>query len=328
MRRVLLSLALALPVLTAVLAAAPLRAAPAGRIVLEKVVAVVGDEIILLSQLDSTLATTPLLQEALSKYGRNPTQQQIEQATREARALALDELIDQALIKKEAGRFQIAISDAEVDRYLQQIAQENGFKSIKQLREAVDQSGQYGSWGDYYQDTRDQLLVFQTTRALANVAVTDAQIREQYRKMVRGEDIRVEILRFVFAPEETSAKARDVAYVKAQGLARRMRSGEDPQALAKEFLVTTPEATLRRGEVAPTIEDAIFAARPNEVVGPLETAQGYLVVKVLRHHTGSVLPFDQAKDRIRSQLEQEAFGRAVKDLRTSLRAKTHIDPRL
>lgn len=325
MRRVLLSLALASPLLAA---AGPLRAAPAGRVVLEKVVAVVGDEIILLSQLDSTLATTPLLQEALSKYGRSPTPQQVEQATREARALALDELIDQALIKKEAGRFQIAISDAEVDRYLQQIAQENGFKSIKQLREAVDQSGQYGSWGDYYQDTRDQLLVFQTTRALANVAVTDAQVREQYRKMVRGEDIRVEILRFVFAPEETSAKARDVAYVKAQGLARRMRSGEDPQALAKEFLVTQPEATLRRGEVAPTIEDAIFAARPNEVVGPLETAQGYLVVKVLRHHTGSVLPFDQAKDRIRSQLEQEAFGRAVKDLRTSLRAKTHIDPRL
>lgn len=325
MRRVLLSLALASPLLAA---PGSLRAAPAGRVVLEKVVAVVGDEIILLSQLDSTLATTPLLQEALSKYGRSPTPQQVDQATREARALALDELIDQALIKKEAGRFQIAISDAEVDRYLQQIAQENGFKSIKQLREAVDQSGQYGSWGDYYQDTRDQLLVFQTTRALANVAVTDAQVREQYRKMVRGEDIRVEILRFVFAPAETSAKARDVAYVKAQGLARRMRSGEDPQALAKEFLVTQPEATLRRGEVAPTIEDAIFAARPNEVVGPLETAQGYLVVKVLRHHTGSVLPFDQAKDRIRSQLEQEAFGRAVKDLRTSLRAKTHIDPRL
>lgn len=307
-----------------------LGAAPAAAegLVLDRIVAVVGDEIVLLSQLDTLVASSPLLQEALGKYGRNPTPQQVELATREAREQALDELIDQVLIKREAARFQITISDAEVDRYLQQIAQENGFKAIKQLRDAVEQSGQYGAWGDYVQDTRDQLLVFQTTQALANVSVTDAQIREQYRKMVRGEDIRVEILRFVFAPEETSAKARDVAYVKAQGLARRMRSGEDPQALAKEFLVTQPEATLRRGEVAPTLEDAIFAARPNEVVGPLETAQGYLVVKVLRHHTGSVLPFDQAKDRIRSQLEQEAFGRAVKDLRTSLRAKTHIDPRL
>lgn len=320
MRRVTWALGLVLS-----LCAAP---ALAAGVVLDKIVAVVGDEIVLLSQLDAMLATTPLLQEALGKYGRNPTPQQIDQATREARTLALDELVDQVLIKKEAARFQIAISDAEVDRYLLQIAQENGFKAIKQLREAVDQSGQYGSWGDYYQDTRDQLLVFQTTRALANVAVTDAQIREQYRKMVRGEDISAEILRFVFTAEAATAKARDVAYVKAQSVARRMRAGEDPMALAKEFAVTKPEATLKRGEVAPTLEDAIFAARPNEVVGPLETGQGYLVVKVVRHDTGNVLPFDQAKDRIRSQLEQEAFGRAVKDLRTSLRAKTHIDPRL
>ena len=99
-------------------------------------------------------------------------------------------------------------------------------------------------------------------------------------------------------------------------------------ALAQEFGIAEPKATLSRGEVAPTIEDAIFAARVNETVGPLETGQGYLVVKVMRHETGNVLPFDQAKERIRSQLQQESFARAVKDLRTTLRAKTHIDQRL
>lgn len=314
-----------LAALVAALVAAP---AAAEGVVLDRIVAVVGDEIVLLSQLDSMVTSSSLLQEALNKYGRNPTQQQIEMATREARTQALDELIDQTLIKKEAARFQLSVSDAQVDRYLQQIAAENGFKSIKELRQAVEQSGQYGSWGDYIQDTRDQLLVFQTTQALANVSVTDAQIREQYRKMVRGEDIKADLLRFVFAPTEATAQARNDAYVKAQTVSRRMRAGEDPAALAQEFQIDTPEATLHRGEVAPAIEDAIFAARPNEVVGPLETGQGYLVVKVIKHHTGNVLPFDQAKDRIRTQLEQEAFARAVQDLRQSLRAKTHIDQRL
>jgi parvulin-like peptidyl-prolyl isomerase len=297
-------------------------------VVLDRIVAVVGDEIVLLSQLDALIASSQLLQEALNKYGRNPTPQQVEMATREARTQALDELIDQTLIKKEASRFQLSVSDAQVDRYLQQIAAENGFKSIKELRSAVEESRQYASWGDYIQETRDQLLVFQTTQALANVSVTDAQIREQYRKMVRGEDIKAEILRFVFTPAEASAKSRDEAYAKAQALSRRMRAGEEPGALAAEFQFKQPEATLHRGEVAPAIEDAIFAARPNEVVGPLETGQGYLVVKVIKHHTGNVLSFDQAKDRIRSQLEQEAFARAVTDLRQSLRAKTHIDQRL
>lgn len=304
----------------------PVRAAEG--LVLDKIVAVVGDEIILLSQLDTLVASSPLMQEALQKYGRNPTQQQIEMATREARTQALDELIDQQLIKKEASRFQISITDADVDRYLQQIAQENGFSNTKQLREAVEQSGQYGNWNDYLQDTKDQLLVYQTTRALANTSVTDAQIREQYRKMVRGVDIKADLLRFVFTPEEQTAKSRDAAYANAQAVARRMRSGEDPLALAQEFQITEPKATLSRGEVAPTIEDAIFAARVGETVGPLETGQGFLVVKVVRHDTGNVLPFDQAKERIRMQLEQESFARAVKDLRSSLRAKTHIDQRL
>lgn len=311
--------------LVVALAAAP---AAAEGVVLDRIVAVVGDEIVLLSQLDALISSSALMQEALNKYGRNPTPQQIEMATREARTLALDELIDQTLIKKEASRFQLSVSDAQVDRYLQQIAQENGFKTIKELRQAVEGSGQYGAWSDYIQDTRDQLLVFQTTQALANVSVTDAQIREQYRKMVRGEDIKADLLRFVFAPEEQSAKARDEAYAKAQAVTRRMRSGEDPAALAQEFAITQPQATLHRGEVAPAIEDAIFSARPNEVVGPLETGQGYMVVKVIKHHTGNVLSFDQAKERIRSQLEQEAFARAVTDLRQSLRAKTHIDQRL
>lgn len=302
--------------------------AAAEPVVLDRIVAVVGDEIVLLSQLDSLVASSPLLQEALAKYGRSPTPQQIELATREAREQALDELIDQVLVKREAARFQITISDAEVDRYLQQIAAENQMRSVKELREAVEQSGQYGAWSDYVQDTKEQLLVFQTTQALANVSVTDAQIREQYRKMVRGEDIKAELMRFVFAPEEATAKARDVAYAKAQAVARRMRAGEDPGALAQEFAAPAPQSTLHRGEVAPAIEDAIFAARPNEIVGPLETGQGYLVVKIVRHDTGNVLPFDQAKERIRSQLQQEAFARAVQDLRASLRAKTHIDQRL
>jgi peptidyl-prolyl cis-trans isomerase SurA len=326
MRRVARVAALAVVGLVSVLGS-PARARAEG-VVLDRIVAVVGDEIILLSQLDALVASSPLLQEALQKYGRNPTQQQIEMATREARTQALDELIDQQLIKREAARFQLSITDADVDRYLQQIAQENGFTTLKQLREAVEQSGQFGSWSDYIQDTKDQLLVFQTTRALANTAVTDAQVREQYRKMVRGVDIKADLLRFVFTPEEPTAKARDVAYAKAQAVARRMRAGEDPLALAQEFQIAEPKATLSRGEVAPTIEDAIFAARVGETVGPLETGQGFLVVKVVRHHTGNVLPFDQAKERIRSQLEQEAFARAVQELRSSLRAKTHIDQRL
>ncbi|MBL9106228.1 MAG: peptidyl-prolyl cis-trans isomerase [Myxococcales bacterium] len=296
---------------------------------LDRVAAVVNDEVILQSELELALRSSPKLQERLGQLGQTATQQQIEQAIREERANTLDELIRNLLVKKEAMRFSIDVTEGEIDKYLQQLASANGFKAIAELRKAVEESGEYGAWSDYRQDIRDQLVIYKTTQALANFAVTDAQVREQYRKMTRGEESKVEVERFLFVPEAQTAAARDVAFARAQATTRRLRAGEGVEALAAEHgMAGKTRKTIARGEVAPQVEDAIFAGQKGGVVGPLETGQGYLVLKIVEHFTSDVLSFEQAKERIRAQLEEEAFTRAAEDFRNGLVAKAHIDIRL
>jgi peptidyl-prolyl cis-trans isomerase SurA len=319
MRRSLLALVLCLAV------AAPARAGD----LLDRVVAVVNDEVILQSELELALRGSPKLQERLGQLGQTATQQQIEQAIREERANTLDELVKNLLVKKEAQRFTIDVSEADIDKYLQQLAGANGFKTTAELRKAVEESGEYGAWSDYRQDIRDQLIIYKTTQSLANYAVTDAQVREQYRKMTRGEESKVEVERFLFTADQQTAQSRDVVFAKAQATARRMRSGEPVEALAAEHGMTgKTRKTIARGEVAPAVEDAIFAGQKGGVIGPLETGQGYLVLKIVEHFTTDVLSFEQAKERIRAQLEEEAFTKAAEDFRNGLVAKAHIDIRL
>ena len=90
----------------------------------------------------------------------------------------------------------------------------------------------------------------------------------------------------------------------------------------------SPTRAIGRGDVAPAIEDALFEAKDKQIVGPLASGQGYVVFVVLKHIDSAALDYEKAKDRIRQQLEAEAFIKAQNELRAQLRAKAHIDIRI
>jgi len=297
---------------------------------LDRVVAVVDDDIVVLSHLDRSVRSSPQLQEAIQALGPGATDAQLEQTLKEIRQLVLDELIDTVLIKKEAVKFQINSTEADIQRYLQQLAASNNYASVPDLRKAVIESGEFGSWEEYRQDIRDQITVYKATSMLANWAVTEAQIREYYRKEARGEDARIEVDRFIFAPANGSSAARDEAGAQAQGVARRLRAGESSEKLGTELGETVEDyrRTVSRGEIAPQIEDALFPAATDEVVGPLATGQGFIVFRVVKHLASEVLSYDEAKDGIRARLEAEAYESAEREFRQQLRSKAHIDIRL
>lgn len=313
--------------MAAVLLLAPTSSAQAGTAqLLDRVVAVVNDDVVLLSELEREFNGHPLWIEAMKETGGTATPQQIEQKRQEVRAQVLDDLIERQLIKREAARFQISVSDADVNRYIKHMISEQGFASIDELRKAIESSGE--SWPDWLQATRDQILVYITTSSLTNFKVTEAQVREKYRKLARDVDAQIELEQLSFVADVQNSEARDRVYAAAQTAARRLRSGEGFGAVASELGQQETRRTLGRGEVAPQLEDAIFAAKTGQVVGPLPSGQGYVVYKIVNREDADVLSFEQARDRLRAQLEGEAFLKADREFREQLRAKAHIDIRL
>jgi peptidyl-prolyl cis-trans isomerase SurA len=323
-------------VLLGVAFAAPADAAPAprpvakkskGRNALDRVVAVVGDDIVLMSELRRTTDRHPLLQEALGQLPRNATAGQIEEKRRDVEAKVLEELIDIVLLRNEAEKFDIKITEQDVDRATEDIARQYGM-TLADLRRQVEESVEYGSWADYRDEVRDQILQYKVPHYLATWSVSEAQVREHYRKMTKDESAKVKVHQFQFNPPSQQSADRDRAFAAAQALARRLREGADPVAVAEEVGKVASERTIGRGDVAPALEDALFAAKQKQVVGPLASGQGYVVYTVDEHLESGALSYEEAKDRIREQLEQEAFFKAQAEMRQQLRAKAHIDIRL
>lgn len=308
--------------------ATPADAEPSARIALDRVVAVVGDEIILMSELDRAVRRSPLLQEALATLPQSTPEEVVEARRREVEGRVLDDLIDLELVKAEASRFELTASDADVDRALPNVAAQYGL-TVEELRAQVLASEEYSTWEEYREDLRDQIVQYKVTQYLATWSVSDAQVREHYRKMSKDESAKVEVRQFVFSAPSAEREQRDQAFARAQAVARRLKNGEEADKIAEAIGYDREVArTISRGEIAPALEDAIFAAKENGVVGPLGSGQGYVVFKIIEHQASVALSFEEAKARIRTQLEQEAIIKAEQELKRQLRAKAHIDIRL
>jgi peptidyl-prolyl cis-trans isomerase SurA len=326
-----LRLILAATLLGAVLAPPAGHAAPAkrgkSRSHLDRVVAVVGDDIVLMSELRRTTERHPLLQEAMGQLPRNATASQIDEKRRDVEGKVLDELIDIALLRTEAEKFDIKITEKDVDRATEDIARQYGM-TVADLRRQVEESVEYGSWSDYRDEVRDQILQYKVPHYLATWSVSEAQVREHYRKMTKDESAKVKVHQYLFNPASQQTADRDKAFAAAQAVSRRLRDGEAPDEVAEELGDVASDRTISRGDVAPALEDALFAAKAKQVVGPIASGQGYVVFTVDEHLESAALSYEEAKDRIREQLEQEAFFKAQAEMRQQLRAKAHIDIRL
>jgi len=305
---------------------AGLTSSASARTSLDRIVAIVGDEIILASELERATLRHPMLQEAIAQLPANADRRILEQRRKDVEATVLDELVDLALLRAEARKFDIRVTDEDVSHAVSEHAQQLGL-TVDQLRQQVEQVAEYGSWPEYLEELRDQLMQIKVPSYLITWSVSEAQVRERYRKLTRDESEKVKVIQFLFTPLSSESADRDTAFVAAQTWSHRLRDGtaadESPGGEA-----SVEERTLGRGDIAPALEDAIFAANTNDVVGPLSSGQGYAVFKIVERQESAALSYEDAKERIHAQLENEAFLKARLEHQAQLRAKAHIDIRL
>jgi peptidyl-prolyl cis-trans isomerase SurA len=322
----LLALTLAPPGVAVAVIAGPSEAS-ADPQVLDRVVAVVDDEIILESDLDLWLIFDDNVRLELSKL-ENPTEQQILTKLAELRPKALDELIGRMLLLKQGETFQIKATDAELDNYLSSLARQAQLPGIPELKRAVEESGQYGNWEQYTGKLREDIVLYRLEGMLLNVAVSDAQVLERYRQLSKGEEGEVQVHRFGFRPESDDAEASDAAYKQAKAVVRRLSEGEDPVAVANELGQPTEVETLTRDDVSRPIGERLFTATAGQVIGPLESGQGFVVFKIEKVVGSELLGFEEAKAELEQQLFEEAYEKARLELREQLRSRAHVEIRL
>ena len=314
----------------AVALALALAAAPAARArVVERVAAVVGDSIVLASEVEERVA--PLLADA--NQIRDPDKRAARSSA--LRREVLDRLIDDELIVQQAAELKLSISNEQVDASIEEIKKQNNLND-DQLREAL--RGQGMTMAAYRADLKRQLLRFRVLNIAvgSKVNISDDEVRAYYeRHMKDGTNVQVRASHvFIAIPEGADAQVVAEKQAQAQKVLERANAGEEFAKLARES--SDDAATRAEGgdlgyfgkDMLPKpIEEIVFAMKVGDVRGPIRADRGFHVIKLVDRKLKDPKPFDEVKDDIRMQLRQKDMERQTKSYLTELRKKTLVDIR-
>jgi peptidyl-prolyl cis-trans isomerase SurA len=274
--------------------------------VIERVVAVVNDKAILLS--DVRRRAMPFLERLMEIPS--------EARRREARAglyrQLVSQLIDEELIRQAAVKMEIRVSNADVDRAVANVMQQNQL-SAEEFWQAVASQG--FTEAQYRKNLRDQLLHLKVMnqRVRSRVNITERDVRREYENRARQAN---RALRFrashVFFPIPQGAGILEVTEVRDKASAIH-ETLDSPDAFARAIQEHGGGELgwLSQGDLPRELERALMTLAPGEFSVPVRGSAGYHIFFLLeRERSGGVAPpFDAVKDEIYRVMLDEAMER-------------------
>ena len=263
--------------------------------VVERVVAVVGDSVILHTELEEFLMTM---------VARGWSRPERPDELLEARLEILDQLINQQLILQEAAKDTLLkITEEELeDRVEAEIdGQVRQFGTLGRLQDALAQQSMTMA---VFRESRKNLIRGQLLQEryfakrgqeAADIVVTEEEARTYWLENQdlipeRPATIRFENMQLL---PEASEAAKAEAFAEADSILDLIRGGEEFAELAERFS-DGPTASVggelgwmrRDGSFVPEFEEAAFALGPGSVSVPVETEFGYHLILVERVRGG------------------------------------------
>ncbi|MGK5084976.1 peptidylprolyl isomerase [Bdellovibrionota bacterium FG-1] len=186
-------------------------------------------------------------------------------------------------------------------------------------KEKLDQDQDYK---DALNGFRRQYLASKVLQKNLGPKVTDSAAKKFYEThQLRYSTEQVHALHILVKEE---AQARDL-FTKAKAM-----NPEDFQALAEKVSVD-PSAKNNRGDLGffgrdrmvPEFANAAFSGSEGEVVGPVKTAFGYHVIKILTKRSGKPVQYDEVELRVKNDLRNDLTQGYVGNLKKQ--AKVEVD---
>lgn len=309
-----------------------LAARPASAELVEAIVAVVNDDVVLLSELRDRLQ--PYLGEIQGLPSATEREARLHQAQREM----LQAMVDEQLITQQARRSNVTVTAEEVDRAIQNVIRANRMDR-DQFIQAL--AGQGMSYAQYTTDVRRQLLALKVlnARVRGRINITAEDVRDAYNQTVRQVRMTDSFEgAHVFFVVPSGAGPREVAAARAraeQALAR-VRGGEPFADVARRM---SDDAATRaeggrlgrrvHGQLDPALDDVFLGLEPNEVAREIvRDAQGFHVLQLVSRDASEVQPFDAVRDGLYQQLVEREMGRQQQLWIKELRRRAFLQLRL
>lgn len=258
--------------LTLLLAAAPVMA-QAETEILDRVAAIVEDNIILESELENRLAQ---IRANLRQSGQEVPEDRL-------RREVLDHMILESIQLQMAERVGLRINDEQLNDAMTRVAAQNGM-SLPEFQQALNASGT--SYAAAREQIRREMLLQQVQRGNVNqrIQITDQEI-ENFLESEEGRVRTAPEYRFAHVlipvPGDADAATRRAAESRANAIAEKLRTGADYRSLDGEGIKANDLGWRKQGDVPSLFADLAKKMHDGEVADPVQSASGYHVVKLL-----------------------------------------------
>ncbi len=258
----------------------------AGASVADRIVAVVGNEIILQSEVD---------QQAMMTRYQYPDAAE----DPDLRVRILENLVTRKIVLTKARLDSISVNEADVDRESASrlTLLRRRFKNIREMEAAFSKPFAVIE-KEIKDDIRDQKLIDNLRRKkMAGVAVSYEEVEDYFRRnsgRLPGIPETVEVSQIIMYPK-VSAANRAAALATIREIRENIRTGGDFASLAREYSQDPGSASLggdlgysRRGDFVKSFEDTAFSLKEGEVSDIVETRFGYHILQLLDREPDAV----------------------------------------
>ncbi len=300
-------------------------ATPSGSIeFVDRIVAIVNDDIITLSEL-SYLLEPYIAQIKAREY--SPEQER--KMLYKVRQDILNQLIDEKLTDQEIQKANIQISETEIDSMIERI-KEARLLTDEELRQALKKEGI--AFEEYRKRMKEQIL---RTRLInrevkSKIVITKEDIKSFYDShpdLYGGED--AYHLRNIIMTVPNEGEKQPV-YEKMEMILEKLKSGYSFENMAQRHSESSSAkdggdlGVFKMKTLSPQIQAAIKDLNPGEFTSILDTDQGYQIIYMEEIKRTPGKSYDEASDEIREKLYNEIVNRKFESWLKDLRKQSHI----
>lgn len=295
--------------------------------VVDRIVAIVNDEAITLSELNE--AIEPYAKQISDARYRPEKERSMLSRLRQE---ILDRMIDQTLTDQECKRLGVSVPESEVDMRIDRLKAEQ-YLTEAELRMALEAEGY--TLEEYRNQIKEQLLRMKliSIEVKSKIAVTEDNIKDYYdkhKKEYQGENkyhLRTILIR---VPSAATADQKTDALKRIEAIVEKFKAGAKFDELAKEY---SEDITGRDGgdlglfstdEISTEFRETVTCMKEGEITAVLETPQGYQVLMLEEIENSQGKSYQEARIEIQDKLHNELVDEKFKVWFKALRERSYI----
>lgn len=298
--------------------------------VVEKVVAIVGERAIWLSDLRER--TRPL---ALRVIASTPAGAQRAAALSQLYGTFLDRMVDEELLLRAANKANVTVSGEEINSAVDRVAKSAGV-TVKKLMEELETAGY--SKLQYREEIRRRLLdeKMMSLRVQGRMRITQQDMRDSYDRVVMEERaqlgfraawIRLDLPAGASKADEASvaARASDIAVQARRGdFAELARRHSNDAATVETGGLLPP---MKPGQLPPAVDAAVQKLEVGDVSGPIRYGSSFVILKLIERDESQLPEFEEALPELQARVYTEKVDAVRRNWLDNLRQRTHVDIR-